>query len=73
MSIKSLIQDMRMSRSQWEVRDDSSAAAIVVNRLSQSCWVNMPHEHLREVLLRIEASEVAWMPRNNIVACAGAC
>ncbi|KAL5541789.1 hypothetical protein UlMin_009499 [Ulmus minor] len=72
MSIKSLIQDMRMSRSQREVPDDSPAAA-VVDGLSQSCWANMPQELLREVLLRIEASEAAWPPRKNVVACAGVC
>ncbi|KAF4358826.1 hypothetical protein F8388_013630 [Cannabis sativa] len=73
MPIKSIIHDMRMSRSQRVVQDVSSAAAAVVDGLSQSCWANMPQELLREVLMRIEASETAWPPRKNVVACAGVC
>ncbi|CAN1853998.1 Tubby-like F-box protein 6 [Linum perenne] len=33
----------------------------------------MPEELLREVLLRIEASETSWPPRKSVVACAGVC
>ncbi|PON88249.1 F-box domain containing protein [Trema orientale] len=74
MSIRSIIQDMRMSRSQRVVQEGSSTAAMaVVDGLSRSCWANMPQELLREVLLRIEASETAWPPRKSVVACAGVC
>ncbi|KAK8470976.1 hypothetical protein PHAVU_003G100700 [Phaseolus vulgaris] len=41
--------------------------------LEQSWWANMPHELLREVLLRIESSEAKWPPRRSVVACAGVC
>ncbi|KOM33555.1 hypothetical protein LR48_Vigan01g311100 [Vigna angularis] len=41
--------------------------------LEQSWWANMPHELLREVLLRIESSEAKWPRRRSVVACAGVC
>ncbi|CAL5395626.1 unnamed protein product [Camellia sinensis] len=41
--------------------------------LRQSCWVNMPQELMREVLMRIEAAESCWPMRRNVVACAGVC
>lgn len=46
---------------------------MVVDAFKQSCWANMPPELLRDVLLRIEASETTWPPRKNVVACAGVC
>lgn len=88
MSFKSIIQDMRgefgsISRKGFEVKfnyglrsrshrvvQDSS---MVVDALRQSCWANMPPELLRDVLMRIEASESTWPPRKNVVACAGVC
>lgn len=83
MSFKSIIQDMReefgsisrkgfgsRSRSQGVVEDRSRA---VVDALKQSCWANMPPELLRDVLMRIEASECTWPPRKNVVSCAGVC
>lgn len=57
------------SRSQRVVQDSS----IVVDALKQSCWANMPPELLRDVLMRIEESEVTWPLRRNVVACAGVC
>lgn len=74
MPIRSIIQDMRMSssRSQKVVVQEASTLA-VADGMSQSCWANMPQELLREVLIRIEASEVAWPPRKSVVACAGVC
>lgn len=78
-NIRSIIQDMR-SRSSRVVHDrfpagplSSAAAAGVEDGLSQSCWANMPQELLREVLVKIEASESAWPLRKNVVACAGVC
>ena len=74
MSIRSLIQDMRFSRSQRVVQDRSAAAAPELgDSLKQSFWAHMPQELLREVLMRIEASEAAWPPRKSVVACAGVC
>ncbi|CAL5427947.1 hypothetical protein CsSME_00042018 [Camellia sinensis var. sinensis] len=88
MSFKSIIQDMKeelgsISRKSFEgkfgyglrsrlhrVVQDSS---LVVNCLKQSCWATMPPELLRDVLLRIEASEFTWPPRKNLVSCAGVC
>ncbi|XP_059632676.1 tubby-like F-box protein 3 isoform X2 [Cornus florida] len=71
------------SRSRRVVQDSSVAAAVVVattvtpvveiDGLRQSCWANMPQELLREVLMRIEASEESWPLRKNVVACAGVC
>ncbi|KAE8009600.1 hypothetical protein FH972_006028 [Carpinus fangiana] len=89
MSIKSIIQDMRgefgsISRKGFEVKfgygmrsrshrvvQDSSVVAI--DAFKQSCWANLPPELLRDVLMRIEASEDTWPPRKNVVACAGVC
>ncbi|XXG54231.1 hypothetical protein AAC387_Pa03g2171 [Persea americana] len=45
----------------------------VVDALKQSCWANMPPELLRDVLVRLEASESAWPLREHVVACAGVC
>ncbi|RWR76572.1 tubby-like F-box protein 3 [Cinnamomum micranthum f. kanehirae] len=45
----------------------------VVDALKQSCWANMPPELLRDVLVRLEASESTWPPRKHVVACAGVC
>lgn len=83
MSFKSIIQDMKgeigsisrkglglRSRSQRVVEDKS---AVIVDALKQSCWANMPPELLRDVLMRIEASECTWPPRKNVVSCAGVC
>ncbi|KAK9288634.1 hypothetical protein L1049_017094 [Liquidambar formosana] len=71
MPIKSIIQDMR-SRSHRVVQDES-VVVVDIDAMKQSCWANMPQELLREVLMRIEASEDAWPPRKNVVACAGVC
>ncbi|XP_057509303.1 tubby-like F-box protein 3 [Actinidia eriantha] len=88
MSFKSIIQDIRgdfgsSSRKGFEVKfgyglrsrshlavQDSSAG---IDALKQSCWANMPPELLRDVLMRIEASENTWPQRRNVVACAGVC
>ncbi|XP_021730921.1 tubby-like F-box protein 3 [Chenopodium quinoa] len=75
MSFRSILQDMKdvkysfRSRSQRVVHDN----LVVVDAMEQSCWANMPPELLREVLVRIEASECTWPPRRNVVACAGVC
>lgn len=46
------------SRSHRVVQDN----LIPVDALKQSCWANMPPELLRDVLMRIEASESTWPP-----------
>ncbi|GFZ13699.1 tubby like protein 3 [Actinidia rufa] len=86
MSFKSIIQDRDFgssfrkgfevkfgyglrSRSHRVVQD----SLVGVDALKQSCWANMPPELLRDVLMRIEASEITWPPRKNVVACAGVC
>ncbi|XAR57133.1 hypothetical protein NMG60_11025165 [Bertholletia excelsa] len=65
------------TRSRRVVQDSSMAAAASEEAgndgLKQSCWANMPQELLREVLMRIEASENSWPLRRNVVACAGVC
>ncbi|XP_021820017.1 tubby-like F-box protein 3 [Prunus avium] len=87
MSLKSIFQDMKgefgsisrksfdvkfgiRSRSQRVVQDTTSFR---VDALKQSCWANMPPELLRDVLMRIEASDDTWPPRKNVVSCAGVC
>ncbi|XP_041022539.1 tubby-like F-box protein 3 [Juglans microcarpa x Juglans regia] len=89
MSWKSFIQDIRgefgsIPRKGFEVKfgygmrsrshlvvQDSLVQAI--DALKQSHWSNLPPELLRDVLMRIEASEYTWPPRKNVVACAGVC
>ncbi|GMJ09161.1 tubby like protein 3 [Hibiscus trionum] len=88
MSFKNIIQDMKgelgsISRKGFDVKfgygmrsrshrvvQDSS---VPVDVFRQSCWANMPPELLRDVLMRIEASESTWPPRKNVVVCAGVC
>lgn len=36
-------------------------------------WADMPEELLREVLVRIEASEKEWPMRKTVISCAGVC
>ncbi|KAF8089709.1 hypothetical protein N665_0498s0011 [Sinapis alba] len=85
-SLKSLIQDMRgelgsisrkgfgfgRSRSQRVVQDSFLVPVVVVDD-DASCWATMPPELLRDVLMRIEASEDTWPSRKNVVSCAGVC
>jgi hypothetical protein len=70
--IRNIFEDMR-SRSQRAVAVEKEEKVAVGDGLRQSCWANMPQELLREVLVRIEASEDTWPPRKNVVACAGVC
>ncbi|CAI9776855.1 unnamed protein product [Fraxinus pennsylvanica] len=37
------------------------------------CWLNLPSELMREVLVKIEESESKWPERKHVVACAGVC
>lgn len=59
------------SRSQRGVQD--IAAPVVIDVLKQSCWANLPPELLRDVLVRLEASESVWPLRKHVVSCAGVC
>ncbi|CAK9145517.1 unnamed protein product [Ilex paraguariensis] len=65
------------SRSRRVVQDSfvvvGAMEAEMDDGLGQSSWANMPSELLREVLVRIEASESSWPLRKNVVACAGVC
>lgn len=40
---------------------------------SSSFWADMPQELLREVLVRLEASESGWPSRRSVVTCGGVC
>lgn len=87
MSFKSILQDVKgelgsISRKGFDVKFGYGRSrshrvvqdcSVVVDAFKQSCWANMPPELLRDVLLRIEASETTWPPRKNVVACAGVC
>ncbi|TKV96099.1 hypothetical protein SEVIR_9G407600v4 [Setaria viridis] len=85
MSFRSLIQDMRdefgsisrhtlRSRSHRSAGNASRAAAAEPSEaMDQSCWAQLPPELLREVLVRIEASESWWPARKDVVSCAGVC
>jgi len=71
--IRNIIEDMRSRSQRVVVVAEKEEKVAVGDSLRQSCWANMPQELLREVLLRIEASEDTWPPRKNVVACAGVC
>ena len=85
MSFRSLIQDMTdefgsisrhslRSRSHRSAGNASRAAAAGPSEaMDQSCWSQLPPELLREVLVRIEASESWWPARKDVVSCAGVC
>ncbi|GMJ01101.1 tubby like protein 3 [Hibiscus trionum] len=88
MSFKSIIQDMKgelgsISRKGFDVKFGHGArsrshrvvqdSSVPIDAFMQSCWANMPTELLRDVLMRIEASEVTWPPRKSVSACAGVC
>ncbi|XP_061374321.1 tubby-like F-box protein 3 isoform X2 [Gastrolobium bilobum] len=66
-----IMRSIMRSRSQRVVQEEE--VVVFDDGLRQSCWANMPHELLREVLIRIEASEATWPPRKSVVACAGVC
>lgn len=68
-AIKSIIIRSRSHR----VVQYGSAVEVGQGVEDSSCWANLPEELLREVLIRIEASESSWPPRKNVVACAGVC
>ncbi|KAE9591408.1 hypothetical protein Lal_00038985 [Lupinus albus] len=71
--LRTIIQDLK-SRSHRVVQDASSMDPVVVSDgFTQSFWAHIPHELLREVLIRIEASEDTWPQRKSVVACAGVC
>ncbi|WCJ23551.1 Tubby-like F-box protein 6 [Euphorbia peplus] len=64
------------SRSHWVVQDGSApphSADSGKGEVVSLCWANLPHELLREVIMRIEESENSWPPRKSVVACAGVC
>jgi hypothetical protein len=85
MSFRSLIQDMRdefgsISRHGMRSRSHRAggsapqgAAAEPLDAMEESCWAQLPPELLREVLVRIEASEDRWPARRDVVSCAGVC
>ncbi|KAF2314953.1 hypothetical protein GH714_037304 [Hevea brasiliensis] len=89
MSFRSILQDMRgefgsMSRKGFDIkfgygmrsrshRVVQDSCFMPVDAFKQSCWANMPPELLRDVLMRIEASETTWPSLKNVVACAGVC
>ncbi|XP_074268333.1 tubby-like F-box protein 3 [Silene latifolia] len=88
MSIRSILHDMKeelgsISRKGFDVKlgngfrsrsnQGVQSSVVAVDAFVQSCWANMPPELLRDVLMRIEASESTWPLRRNVVACAGVC
>ncbi|PON96656.1 F-box domain containing protein [Trema orientale] len=85
MSFKSVIQGVKgelgsISRKGFDVKFGRSRSqrvvqesSVKVDAMKQSCWANMPPELLRDVLMRIEASEDTWPPRKTVVSCAGVC
>ncbi|KAL5782381.1 hypothetical protein ACOSP7_007410 [Xanthoceras sorbifolium] len=72
MIIKSIIQDM-WPKSHRAVEGGGDGGAIGGGSGGSCCWNNLPQELLREILVKIEASESAWPTRRNVVAVAGVC
>ncbi|KAH1108088.1 hypothetical protein J1N35_011856, partial [Gossypium stocksii] len=79
MPFKSIIQDVKGELGSVSRKGKSRSFKVVQDSLvridpfKQSCWANMPYELLRDVLMRIEASEVTWPTRKIVVSCAGVC
>ncbi|TYJ17666.1 hypothetical protein E1A91_A09G068400v1 [Gossypium mustelinum] len=67
------LRSRRVVQDQLEGSDTAAAAAAVAGGGGDCCWANLPHELLRDVLLRIEESETRWPQMRNVVACAGVC
>ncbi|KAH1091278.1 hypothetical protein J1N35_018535 [Gossypium stocksii] len=65
------LRSRRVVQDQLEGSDTATAAVECGGGVC--CWANLPHELLRDVLLRIEESETRWPQRRNVVACAGVC
>ncbi|KAK9740834.1 hypothetical protein RND81_03G064000 [Saponaria officinalis] len=88
MSFRSIVQDVRdgfgsLSRRSFEVRllghlrgksygsvHELHEPLVVVQT---SKWASLPSELLRDVIKRLEASEVTWPARKHVVACAAVC
>lgn len=88
MSFRSIVRDVRdgignLSRRGLEVKllghhrgkshgtvHEIHDQAIVIQ---SSCWANLPHELLRDIVKRLEASETTWPARKHVVACAAVC
>nr|XP_043636203.1 tubby-like F-box protein 6 [Erigeron canadensis] len=62
----SITSAIPMKSEDKEIEDDEEEEG-------RCCWANMPPELLREVLIRIEASEEKWPSRKNVVGCATVC
>ncbi|PIA61613.1 hypothetical protein AQUCO_00300852v1 [Aquilegia coerulea] len=61
------------SKSHRVVQDVCIPMTIHIDAFKHSCWANLPPELLRDVLMRIEASESSWPPRKHVAACSGVC
>ncbi|XVF00746.1 hypothetical protein REPUB_Repub04eG0028000 [Reevesia pubescens] len=88
MSFRSIVRDVRdsfgsLSRRSFDVRlighhrgkshgslHDLHDEPLVIQN---SCWANLPHELLIDVIKRLEESESTWPARRNVVACASVC
>ncbi|KAH9611110.1 hypothetical protein KSS87_001286 [Heliosperma pusillum] len=88
MSFRSIVRDVRdgfgsLSRRSFEVRlsgqlrgkshgsvHELHEPAVVIQT---SKWASLPPELLRDVIKRLEASEIMWPARKHVVACAAVC
>lgn len=70
MIFKSIIQDM-WPKSHRVVEAGGNEGGDIGG--GTCCWANLPQELLREILIKIEASESAWPTRRSVVAVAGVC
>lgn len=52
---------------------DENHCKTAADVLHESCWANLPYELLRDIIERIESSEITWPARRNVVVCAGVC
>ncbi|KAL9245087.1 hypothetical protein vseg_018780 [Gypsophila vaccaria] len=88
MSFRSIVRDVRdgfgsLSRRSFEVRLSGNLHGKShgsVHEMHEPCvviqtskWASLPPELLRDVIKRLEASEVTWPARKHVVACAAVC
>lgn len=66
-------QHKEVGRSRGSVQDCHVEQPVVVTRIQETPWANLPPELLRDVIKRLEESESAWPARKHVVACASVC
>jgi len=86
MSFRSIVRDVRdgigsLSRRSFDLRlhggSKSNSSVYEAHErppvIQNSRWASLPPELLRDVIRRLEESEITWPARKHVVACAAVC